>query len=177
MVSWLVTSYLILYTNWVAKKQTDVNVNQSLLKTAEKVRILIIVFQCLYNLNDLALDHIFNTDITACCQQNRYVRLAICTDSFPLIRKLRYCSEKQYMHWSQFIHQNWNQTFERKLVYIVRLTVQDMVLDSNFQQIASGRLKSFWCFNAIFNAIIFLMFPLPFLNMFLLAGYVKSKVT
>ena len=35
--------------------------------------------------------------------------------------------------WNQFTHQNWKLTFERKLVYILKLTIQDMVLDSYFR--------------------------------------------
>ena len=41
------------------------------------------------------------------------------------------------MHWSQFIHKNWKQTFERKLVYTLGIPVRDMVLDNYFLQIAS----------------------------------------
>ena len=42
--------------------------------------------------------------------------------------------------------QNWKQTFDCKLVYILQKTVQDMVLDSYLRQIASGQVTSFWCF-------------------------------
>ena len=45
--------------------------------------------------------------------------------------------------------QNWKQTFDCKLVYILEKTIQDMVLDSYLymlQQIASCQVKSFWYF-------------------------------
>ena len=42
--------------------------------------------------------------------------------------------------------QNWKQTFDCKLVYILGKTVQDMVLDSYLRQIASSQVTSFWCF-------------------------------
>ena len=42
--------------------------------------------------------------------------------------------------------QNWKQPFDCKLVYILGKTVQDMVLDSYFRQIASSQVTSFWCF-------------------------------
>lgn len=38
-----------------------------------------------YNLNDLTLDHVFNTNIIVYCQQDWYVRLAIYTVFFNLI--------------------------------------------------------------------------------------------
>ena len=41
--------------------------------------------------------------------------------------------------------------FDCKLVYILGKTVQDMVLDSYFRQIASGQVTSFWCFSVIFE--------------------------
>ena len=42
-----------------------------------------------------ALDHVFHTDITAYCQQNCYVRLAIYTDLFTL----NYNFFKKWLHW------------------------------------------------------------------------------
>ena len=42
--------------------------------------------------------------------------------------------------------QNWKQTFDCKLVYILGKTVQDMALDSYHRQMASGQVTSFWCF-------------------------------
>ena len=96
-----------------------------------------------------------------------------------LIWKLRGYSENQYIRWSQFIHQNWKQAFGSKLVYILGTTVQDKVLDNYFQQIVSGQVSSFWCFQYIFeiNWYLFLVFFLLTLNVLLLAGYVLSKVT
>ena len=44
------------------------------------------------------------------------------------------------------LQQNWKQTFDCKLVYILGKTAQDMVLDSYLQQIASSQVTSFWCF-------------------------------
>ena len=41
---------------------------------------------------------------------------------------------------------NWKETFDCKLVYILGKTVQDMVLDSYLQQIASSQVTLFWCF-------------------------------
>ena len=37
-----------------------------------------------FNLLPHALDHVFHTNINAYCQQNRYVRFAMYTDSFTL---------------------------------------------------------------------------------------------
>ena len=42
--------------------------------------------------------------------------------------------------------ENWKQAFDRKLVYILGKTVQDMVLDRYLRQTASGRVTPFWCF-------------------------------
>ena len=42
--------------------------------------------------------------------------------------------------------QNWKQSFDSKLVYILGKTDQGMVLDSYLRQIASSQLTSFWCF-------------------------------
>ena len=42
--------------------------------------------------------------------------------------------------------QNWNQTFDCKVVYILGKPVQDMVLDSCLRQIASSQVALFWCF-------------------------------
>ena len=41
-----------------------------------------LIFLTIYWYNKL--DHVFHTNIIAYCQQNRYVRLAICTDLFTL---------------------------------------------------------------------------------------------
>ena len=42
--------------------------------------------------------------------------------------------------------QDWKQTLDCKLVHILGKIVQDMVLNSYLQQIASGQVTLFWCF-------------------------------
>ena len=51
------------------------------------------------------------------------------------------------MHWNQFIYKNW------KLVYTLGVTVQDMVLDNYFLQIAS------LIFSSVFD--VFDVTPVP----------------
>ena len=46
--------------------------------------------------------------------------------------------------------QNWKQTFDCKLVYTLRKTVQEMILDIYLRQIASSQVKSVWCFECYF---------------------------
>ena len=41
--------------------------------------------------------------------------------------------------------QDWKQTFDCKVVYILGKTVQDMILVSYLQQIASSQVTWFWC--------------------------------
>ena len=94
-----------------------------------------------------------------------------------LIWRLKGSSKNQYLSWSQFIHQNWKQTFEQKLVYIIAITVQDMVLDSYFRQIVSGQVTSSTTSLMLFFQAIchfFLQFLLLTLNMFFL-GWIYSE--
>ena len=67
--------------------------------------------------------------------------------------------------------QNWKQTFDCKLVYILGKTVQDMVLDSYLQQIASSQVTSVWCFECYFwnQQNLFLVLLLLTLNIVFLA--------
>ena len=46
--------------------------------------------------------------------------------------------------------QNWKQTLDCKLVYVLGKTVEDMVLDIYLRQIASSHVKSVWCFECYF---------------------------
>ena len=46
--------------------------------------------------------------------------------------------------------QNWKEAFDCKLVYILGKPVQDMVLDSYLQQIASGQVTPFSRFKCYF---------------------------
>ena len=66
------------------------------------------------------------------------------------------------------------QTFDCKLVYILGKTVQGMVLESYFRQIASSQVV---IVNFEINRHLFLVFLLLTLNIVFLAKYVVSKVT
>ena len=68
-----------------------------------------------------ALDHVFDTDIIAYCQQNRYLRLSMYTDLFTLI----YFGSIQciYMHLIWQSKQVWDsQKLNRRLVLVFGFT-------------------------------------------------------
>ena len=76
------------------------------------------------------------------------------------------------MHWSQFINKNLQQAFEPKLVYTLGVTVQDMVLDIYFLQIASLIFRGVLMFLMLHLSQVLVLLTL---NIFLLAGFVVSK--
>ena len=71
--SFLIGDFIfILNIDWIPKFSFY---KQSLLSIAN-----VLLFNDLYYLTNLVLDHVFHTNIIAYCQQNWYVRLAICSD-------------------------------------------------------------------------------------------------
>ena len=63
-------------TDWIAKKQLNVNLINHLYKQRQNIlkEIRILTDLTLYNLTELTLDRAFYTNIIAYCQQNRYVQ-------------------------------------------------------------------------------------------------------